>query len=851
MPNDSPISGTYAATISGSFTIAADTIDTVLYEGAVFGDGGPEALLIGPGTLESSGYAYIPNDGGNAQLQLGGGVDWENGGTVYEGGVLQFGTATGDSATIVNQTGAIYDLTTGNAQLEVPNPGTFSFVNAGLLEMTGGGGNTVSAALINSGVVASDNGSFYLADVDNSGGGTLVGNSYMQVDGGVLGGTIEGSVALIGTYAVPVNTTETVTFGLPTFEGAVLDGPGTLQSNGAVNILNGGGNAELDLAGAVTFDNVGTVYQGGVLLNGVTAGDTATIVNESGATWDLTTGNAQLEASNPGTYSFVNDGVLEMTGGGGNTVSVPLTNNGLVSADNGSMFLAGPFTNTGTLQTENGAYLQLDGGVLGGTIQGNVAITGGYTVAANAIDAVAFGGATFEGALVQGAGTLVSNGTVHVQNAGGNDSLNFGGGVTLENAGVFYQDGIMLFGTAAGDSATIVNQAGATWDLDTGNSQLEATNPGTYGFVNDGLLEMTGGGGNTVSVPLDNSGVVTANNGSMFLAGPIANSGTLQTSGGFLELEGGVLGGLIQGNVYLIGSYLAAANTTVTVTFGGVTLGDGPDAVFDGPGTLMTNGQVNILNNGGNIQLVLAAGLTWENAASVSQGGYLQFGGASGDTATLFNDAGATWSLTTGNAQQVVDGTGTYNFINAGLLQMVGGGSDTISEALTNTGVVSANNGNLYIAGGFTNSGTLQSNGGNLVLEGGVLGGTIQVDPQHGGNVYIIGTYAVAAGAPDDVTFGSVFLGDGNAAILSGAGYAVERWPGHGYPERRQPAIVPHGRGHLGQQRHGQPERMGAVRHRRRRQRDHRQRIRRHLRVDLERCRTGRRFRRWHLQFRQ
>jgi hypothetical protein len=728
-------------------------------------------VLEGPGTLESSGSVSVNNNGGTAQLQLADGVDWVNDGPVYQGGVVQFGTASDDSATIVNQATAIYDLDNGNAQLEVPNPGTYSFVNDGLLEMTGGGSDGVSAAVINSGLVASDNGSFYLADVDNSGGGTLLGNSYMQVQGGVLGGTIEGSVALVGTYTVPNNTTETVVFGSPTFEGAVIDGPGTVQSNGAVNVQNAGGGAQLELAGGVTFDNVGAVYQAGVLVYGSAASDTATIVNESGATWDLTTGNSQIEATNPGTYSFVNDGVLEMTGGGGDIVLVPLTNNGLVAAENGSMYLAGPFTNTGTFETENSAYLQLDGGVLGGTIQGNIAITGAYTVAPDTTDAVAFGGATFEGAVVEGAGTLVNNGYVHSLNGGGSAELDLAGGVTLDNAGTFYQDGVLLlYGTAADDSATIVNQAGAIWVLDTGNSQLEASTPGTYGFVNDGLLEMTGGGGNTVSVPLDNSGVVTANNGSMYLAGPITNSGTLQTNGGFLELEGGVLGGLIEGDVALVGSYLVAADSVVTVTFNGVTLGDNAAAVFDGPGTLVTDGQVNIANNGGNVQLVLEAGLTWENAASVSQAGILQFGGASGDTATVLNDAGATWSLTTGNGQQTVGGTGTYNFINAGLLQMVGGGNITLSEALTNTGMVTANNGNLFVAGGFTNSGTLQSNGGNLYQAGGVLGGTIQVDPQHGGNVYVYGTYAVAPGTPDDVTFGSVFLGDGNAAILAGAG---------------------------------------------------------------------------------
>lgn len=58
--SDSPISGTWGSSITGTWTIAADTIDTVIYVGAVFGAGGGEAAVLqGPGTLDSSGNATV------------------------------------------------------------------------------------------------------------------------------------------------------------------------------------------------------------------------------------------------------------------------------------------------------------------------------------------------------------------------------------------------------------------------------------------------------------------------------------------------------------------------------------------------------------------------------------------------------------------------------------------------------------------------------------------------------------------------------------------------------------------------------------------------------------------------
>jgi hypothetical protein len=99
--SDSPISGTWGSAITGSYTIAAGTIDTVIYTGAVFGAGGGQvAILNGPGTLDSSGNATVNQYNYAAtQLELAGGVTWENSGAITQNGGVQFGAAAGDSAT--------------------------------------------------------------------------------------------------------------------------------------------------------------------------------------------------------------------------------------------------------------------------------------------------------------------------------------------------------------------------------------------------------------------------------------------------------------------------------------------------------------------------------------------------------------------------------------------------------------------------------------------------------------------------------------------------------------------------------------------------------------------------------
>ncbi|MGA3403363.1 MAG: hypothetical protein ABSC95_29465, partial [Acetobacteraceae bacterium] len=286
--SDSPISGTWGSSITGTWTIAAGTTNTVTYTGAVFGAGGGQiAVLQGPGTLESSGNATVNQYNGAAtQLELAAGITWQNSGDITQNGGVQFGASAGDSVTLVNEAGAVYDLNGGNAQVTTGGAGTYSFVNDGLLEMTGGGNVGLAVPLDNSGTVASTNGALYLSGpVTNS--GTLESNGgFLEVQGGTLGGTIEAlsaNVGLIGTYSVPASTIDTVTFesaylGWGGDGAAVFAGPGTLVSNGFVYINQyNNASTQLQLTDGITWENAGTVRQYGGLVFGGSTSDTATL----------------------------------------------------------------------------------------------------------------------------------------------------------------------------------------------------------------------------------------------------------------------------------------------------------------------------------------------------------------------------------------------------------------------------------------------------------------------------------------------------------------------------------------------------------------------------------------------
>ena len=139
-----------------------------------------------------------------------------------------------------------------------------------------------------------------------------------------------------------------------------------------------------------------------------------------------------------------------------------------------------------------------------------------------------------------GPGTIATSGHLYIQSYYSHIELNLTGGVTWENSAFIQQDGTILFGTTATDSATLINQAGGTIDLTNSGAQILGTAGGTYSLINQGLLEDTGGSGTSaIQVAVDSTGTIDVSNGSNFTFYDGATFAGLVEGSGGIALDGG------------------------------------------------------------------------------------------------------------------------------------------------------------------------------------------------------------------------------------------------------------------------------------------------------------------------
>ena len=232
-------------TISGALTIGEPA---ATYSG--------DGYLLGAGTLTTTGVTTVADYSSNAELFLGSGLTWVNGGAENDGGYGYLNNVGSDTVTIVNQAGANLNFTTDNANLVQYNGGTDTFTNAGTLAKTGGTGtSTLQAAVNSTGVILVASGVLDLTD-GGSIGGTVSGAGTVGFGGGsfAAGGGIAGSGNLVIT-------------------GAALNfsGSGTVTAAVAVNgngTLSVGAGVHTTLSGPLTIGTPSATYNGDGYLTG-------------------------------------------------------------------------------------------------------------------------------------------------------------------------------------------------------------------------------------------------------------------------------------------------------------------------------------------------------------------------------------------------------------------------------------------------------------------------------------------------------------------------------------------------------------------------------------------------------
>lgn len=795
---------------------------------AQFGDAG--SAITGPGTLATDAVGAVPTatDGGVA-VQLSGGAAWSNAGLVLDAGVIGFGGATGDAATVVNLPGALWALAGDQvAQFAVAGAGAFAFVNAGTLAKTAGSGlSSLEVPVQNAGVIDAATGTLALLA-----GGSL---------GGIIGGDA-GQVRLAGTFALAAGSLSTVAFdsgaqwGAAGDGAAVLSGPGTLASTGTVRLTDWSG-PQLVLDGGAVWDNAGTVLVAAdIVLGG--SGGSGTLVNQAGGRLDLPGGSAI-----GGNGLVDNAGTLRQSGGT-SRIAVAVNNAGTMAVTAGTLALDGGGVSTGVLAVSapgaslafggsdpfvvSGGYdvsntvlqggtldlsgvpatfrtsLQLQAGMLllgaRATAQNRVQQSGGVLAGDGTL--LAYGGAQLAGGVETGHGSTLLYGNSRL-----GDGLALDGGRMLDNRGILAWDsGTVVLGS--GNPAAVVHSGtlrnAGLLHIGTGTTLL-----GSGVVENAGVMAVAGTGEAVLEASLHNLGVLQVTSGTLSLDGGGRSSGSQMQVGAAAALRFGiptsgtvapfrVLGGRYAvGNTMVDGGWLDLSTAggigslgSMAVTQGGqVLLGRWSATVgslaMQGGGTVSGTGTL-VVSGGAQLgdALQSGAGTTVLRGAS-SLGGVLRLDGGR----TLQNQGVLAWNAGTialGSGDPAAAGhAGTLANANTGTLQIVGDVTLAVPGAgrLVNDGMLSkaGGSGGTALQAAITNNGTVLVQVGTLACDQAVSGaGTFLIQGGEldfagivGGGETIRFAGAGTLGLAGTTAFGGVVAGLGAGDALDLAGLAV------------------------------------------------------------------------------
>lgn len=417
--------------------------DVLALEGAaVFGgDGG--ATIGGAGTLTTAGTLTIIQDDGANEAVFGGGLVWKNTGLVVDAGIFSAGMTNGIAFTIYNRAHAVFDFTTDTACLMngAGNGGEASsnFDNAGLLEKTGGTGDTTYyATIVNTGTVSVQTGTL---DIEDGGtiGGILTGPGVLELAGG---GTLYNARAMDTNVEIGGGT---VTLAGLVASGDLLDNAVADQTK--LLMLGGGDAGVLDIAGVYDISGGGIASRGvggSVEINGGTLAKTG----------------ASALTIKPG---VTDNGTIAVEAGGLKLIGA-LSGTGGVTIDGGASFTAGPVAAGITVTLDADSVLILDAP---GQFAGQIAnFIGGTTLDLRGLD-VSYATASSTGTLtLEDSGSIV--GTLFLANddSGANFTVQSDnhGGTLLEiaaPAAAVALGATTLFGTQA--ASAILAAHGSAW----------------------------------------------------------------------------------------------------------------------------------------------------------------------------------------------------------------------------------------------------------------------------------------------------------------------------------------------------------------------------------------------------
>ncbi len=798
-------------TVGNSNMTAGDTLTvngTIDNAGGIFdvigGQASAKAQVIAtgaaPGTLTGQ-YNVIGNAGG-AVLQWGsGGITQIGDGASDGGGLFLDGTNAFAEVGATNNNNALNNLATiaSNGILDVRD--AVQVTTSGGLTISGGsarlkvdgyGGSGGSHVTIGGNLANGSFGSF-------GDGGVTVGNSNMTVgDTLTVNGTIDNTGGIFDVIGGQAGAKAQVI--------ATGAAPGVLT--GQYNIVAGAGGATMQWSsGAITQIGDGASNSGGLFLDGASAFAETGATNTNSALTNLATiaTNGLLDVRD-GTQVTTTNG-LTITGGsgrlkidsyGGSGGSAVTIGGNLINASTGSfgdggvsiggsnISVADTLTVNGTVDNTGGVFDVSGGGQASGHAQVIVTgaaqstLTGTYNIVANA------GGAVLQ----WGGGGITQIG----------DGASNGADLFIDGASAFAEVGATNSNNALTNLATIASNG--LLDLRDG-TQL-STSTGLIITGGSGRLKVDAYGGVGGSAVTIGGNLVNASSGSFGDGGvavgfsnisthtTLTVNGTVDNTGGILDVTGGLTGGLAQMIVTgavagtLTGQYNITANTGGAMLqwgSGGITqigdgAGNGGGLLLDGANAFAEVGATNSDSALTNLATIAGNGLLdLRNSTTLTTAGNLTiqsgsgrlkvdaYGGLGGSDVTINGD------LTNASSGSFGDGGVT-----------VGSNNVSTGDTLTVNGTVQNNAGAQFDVAGNTNSaaavplldvtGGFNNAGGVFIGANGVVSLSGGAYTQSGGDTEIIGTLSATGavllnGGTIDMAGGT--LGASGLTIAAGA----------------------------------------------------------------------------------
>ena len=642
------VAGTMSVT--GTLTDAAPILNT----GTITADG----IVILDGAITSSGMLRA-SDGGTLNLAKASLSGLSNG--TFSGGTLRADTNSllqlSNNSSIVTDSGnitldgagsVIESLDTANQQ-QITLDSTLDAISAhGTLSITGSRNFTATAnagTFSDAGKLVIEAVTFSAAQLTITAAGVLTG--YGKIvgpvsDSGVLQATkraldLTGSLSVTGgTLMLGAGSEIQASKGLSftTVNGnppAKLMGPGTLLTTSPTSIAVGN---TLSIGDSANWDNSGKISDAGTIQLNLVKNDTLTIVNNAGASFNLTADTASItwSGSGLGADTLSNAGIFAKTGGTGtSTVDLTMTNSGTVTAASGTLLLKSSVTNSGLVVTTGGATIDMSAGQVtntgsivaaSGTLLVQAAVTNGAMLVADTGSMFDISGSLSNTGTLDAAGgtvnlkSFVTNTGMLLANDG--STINFTGGTLTNLSGTTLLGGTLRANTSstiqlannvsiATDQANItLSGAGATIEsLDTATSKM---------VLLDNTLSSIAAGG-TLSVVSGRNFTATANAGTFTNGGQLILQAVDFTATSLVNAAGATLSGFatVQGAVVNAGqilaskgemSFLGAISNTGTITASAETLSCSGKVTGAGMMIVGQAGTLSLLQGAGALQTI-------------------------------------------------------------------------------------------------------------------------------------------------------------------------------------------------------------------------------------------------------